>query len=114
MDRQRCRVCMSLSLFARLSIQPLQATSFLEFLSSREARLILLSTALGMLIAIGVYAVARFRDAIKEDKPSANELLTNFRELHSQGHLSDEEFRTIKTQLGARLREEIKDSDTSG
>ncbi len=105
---------MSLLLFARLSVQPLQATSFLEFLSTPWARLILLFTALGMLIAIGVYVVARFRDAIKEDTPDANELLTNFRELHSQGHLSDEEFRTIKTQLGTRLRNEIKDSDTSG
>jgi len=40
-----------------------------------------------------------------------SELLTNFREMHSKGELTDEEFRTIKAKLSIKLKEELRDSD---
>ena len=38
----------------------------------------------------------------------------NVRELHSQGELSDEEFRTIKTNLATQLQDELNDNGEKG
>jgi uncharacterized membrane protein len=71
--------------------------------------------ALGaVLIAVAVYVVGKFRPESAQSEPDANDLIANFRELHSQGELSDAEFRTIKTTLAGRLQEELKDSDETG
>ena len=75
---------------------------------------IILFTAVVSLIAVGAYAVSKWRDAIDDDTSSASELLTNFREMHSRGDLTDEEFRTIKAQLSYDIREALKDSDNEG
>ena len=75
---------------------------------------IILFAAVVALIAIGAYAVSKWRDAIDDDTNSTSELLTNFREMHSRGDLTDEEFRTIKAQLSYDIREELKDSDNEG
>ena len=72
---------------------------------------IILFTAVVSLIAVGAYAVSKWRDAIDDDTSSASELLTNFREMHSRGDLTDEEFRTIKARLSYEMKEEIKNSD---
>jgi len=45
---------------------------------------------------------------------TANELMANFREMHSQGELSDAEFRTIKTTLAVRAEAELKDNGQQG
>lgn len=60
-------------------------------------------------IAGGVYAVLRVRSELKETAPGASELMANFRELRSQGELSEQEFRTIKTLLADELEKELKD-----
>lgn len=44
----------------------------------------------------------------------ANELLAKSRELHAQGGLSDEEFRTIKTKLAAQFQGELKENGETG
>ena len=75
---------------------------------------IILFTAVVALVAVGAYAVSKWRDAIDDDTSSASELLTNFREMHSRGDLTDEEFRTIKAQLSYDIREELKDSGNEG
>jgi len=72
---------------------------------------IILFTAVVALVAVGAYAVSKWRDAIDDDTNTASELLTNFREMHSRGDLTDEEFRTIKTRLSYEIQEEIKNSD---
>ena len=74
---------------------------------------IILFAAVVALIAIGAYAVSKWRDAIDDDTNSTSELLTNFREMHSRGDLTDEEFRTIKARLSYKIKEEIKDSDNA-
>ena len=69
---------------------------------------------LAMLVALGVYWVGKIRSKTAQKEPSASELLTKFREMHSRGVLSDEEFRTIKTTLTERLQTEIEDKDNTG
>jgi uncharacterized membrane protein len=90
------------------------AVQMVEFLQTDEAQVILWTLGGVALCAIGVYVVKRFRDRKGDDQPQASELLTNFREIHSRGGLSDEEFRTIKAQLAAQLEREINENDDKG
>jgi uncharacterized membrane protein len=86
----------------------------LEFLRTTEAQLVVWTVLGAVLVTIGVYVVKKFRDRSGDDQVEASDLLTNFREIHSRGGLSDEEFRTIKARLAARLGREIKENDNSG
>ena len=90
------------------------AVQMLEFLQTDEAQVVLWTLAGAALCAIGVYVLKKFQDRKGDDQQQASELLTNFREIHSQGGLSDEEFRTIKAQLAARLEREINENDEKG
>jgi len=87
-------------------------TDFL--LQSPAARLVVGIAVVAILVAIGIYVVGRVRTSFREDGSTTNDLLTNFRELHSRGELSDGEYRTIKATLSARLQEELKDSGKEG
>ncbi len=77
-------------------------------------QLVLGVAALAILVAIGVYLAGKIRAAAVQKEPSASELLTKFREMHSRGVLSDEEFRTIKTTLTERLQTELRDKGETG
>ena len=68
---------------------------------------ILFAVMLGM-IAIGIQVLRRYRDHEAKDGAEASDMMTKFRELHAEGGLSDEEFRTIKTKLADDLRTAIK------
>ncbi|WP_146591908.1 hypothetical protein [Posidoniimonas polymericola] len=57
------------------------------------------------------WLMKRLRDVEAEDTPTASDMLTNFRELHSQGGLSDEEYRTIKTTLAGQLEGGVRVED---
>jgi uncharacterized membrane protein len=83
----------------------------LEFLSTSPAKEVLSVAVLLIILACGYYLVRRFREYSDDDRQTANQLLTNFREMHQEGDISEAEFRTIKTVLGAKLPEEIKDTD---
>jgi branched-chain amino acid transport system permease protein len=61
--------------------------------------------------ALAVTVLRRFRGSSADDRPSANELLTKFRDLHARGGLSDDEYRTIKTKLATQLQTEITHND---
>ena len=67
-----------------------------------------------MLIALGAYIVGRFRGRVKEDQPPTSDMITKFREMHSQGDLSEKEYRTIKTVLETKFQEEINDNGEPG
>jgi hypothetical protein len=59
--------------------------------------------AIAIVTALGFYVVRILRDRVfKEEGPSLIDL-KDFEEIHSQGDISPEEFRTIKTALVARL-----------
>ena len=85
-----------------------------EFLQSPAARAILLFAALAALIAVGIYVILRVRQSMRETGPTASELITNFREMHAEGKLDDEEFREIKSMLSQRLKQELNGNDQAG
>ena len=72
--------------------------------------LVLSLAAAAIVVAVAVYLVGKVRAESAQQEPSASQLLTKFRDLHSAGVLSDAEFRTIKTTLGPRLQQELKDN----
>lgn len=55
-----------------------------------------------MLVSIGAYIVLKFRDSDDSTESSAD-LLTKFREMRQEGQINEEEYRTIKTDLGDKL-----------
>ena len=60
------------------------------------------------LVGVAVYGVRKLREGIDNNEANASELLSKFRDLHQEGDLSDAEFRTIKTALGAKLQRQLK------
>jgi uncharacterized membrane protein len=70
--------------------------------------------ALILLVAIAAYVIGKVRKRMRQEQPSVLELLSKFREVHSQGGLSDAEYRTIKTRLANRALGELKDKDETG
>ncbi len=80
----------------------------LEFLTTTTAKAVLWVAVLLVMLAAAYYLVRRFRDRIDDDRQTASDLLTNFREMHHEGDISETEFRTIKTVLGRKLHEELK------
>lgn len=69
---------------------------------------------IAVLIAIGAHIASKWRGTKEDNKLSTSELLTKYREMHSRGELSDEEFRNIKSRLANQLQNELSDSDKLG
>ena len=78
------------------------------------AELVVWGTIGAIAIAVGAYVIAKLRPKPAQQEPESSELLSKFRDLHSRGELTDAEFRTIKTTLGARLQDELKDNGETG
>lgn len=85
-----------------------------KLLEGLEAELVLWAALLAVLLAVAIYVIGRVRGEPAQHEPTASELISKFRELHSKGELSDAEFRTIKTTLAVRLEEELKDNGETG
>jgi len=85
-----------------------------EFLLTTPSQAVIWSTVLLIVIVTAVFIVGRLRDRMDDDRLEANELLTNFRDLHLQGDIEDSEFRDIKSVLGTQLKRELKDTDQQG
>jgi uncharacterized membrane protein len=85
-----------------------------EFLVSAPAQAVIWTAVLLLVSAAAYYAVGSLRDRDDEDRLTANELLTNFREMHHRGDINDTEFRTIKTVLGTELQRELSDKGDEG
>ncbi len=79
----------------------------MEQLLGPLTRATLLFAAMLALTAFGFAFARRYRDRAAKDSSDTSEMMTNFRELHAEGGLSDEEFRTIKTKLADELRTEL-------
>ncbi len=84
------------------------------FLQDPTAQLVIWLAICAALVTIGIYVIARIRRSIHEDQPLTSNLMTNFREMYSQGELSDEEYQTIKNTLTNRFQRELKDSGQEG
>ena len=85
-----------------------------QFLLSTPAQLVIWLAALAILVAIGGFVVGRLRGRADDERQTANDLLTNFRELHDQGDIDAAEFRNIKTVLGVKLQQELNVSVGEG
>jgi len=83
-----------------------------ELLATPTAKAVLWVAVLLIMMAIGYYVARRFRDRIDDDRQTASDLLTNFREIHHEGDISEMEFRTIKTVLERQLQQEMKDAES--
>ena len=81
-----------------------------DFLSTPPAQIILGFTGIAIVVAVGVYIIAKVRSEWIESKPETSELITNFRQLRETGELSDKEYRTIKGMLAEKLSRELNDS----
>ncbi|HND51632.1 MAG TPA: hypothetical protein PLV92_04520 [Pirellulaceae bacterium] len=81
-----------------------------DFLQTPVASAVIWVTVLVALIAVAAFVVRKFRDRAVGDTPPASDLLSNFREMAQQGALSDTEYRTIKTMLGAKLHQELPET----
>ena len=79
-----------------------------------EADVILALGGLCLLLVIGAYVITKFRGGSDDAGINTSDLMTNFRQLRAEGDLSDEEFRTIKSMLSERLRNEVRDSGDDG
>jgi uncharacterized membrane protein len=79
-----------------------------ELFGEREVQLVLAMAGLAIVVALGVYLIGKVRRQMSDKSASANEHLTNFRELHFEGGLSDEEYRTIKAVLAEPVKRELK------
>jgi uncharacterized membrane protein len=85
-----------------------------DFLQSAAAQAVIWLAVCAALVAVGIYVVMKVRQTLSEKEAKTHELISDFRELHSQGELSDEEYRTIKATLAARLQQEIKGKGKEG
>jgi hypothetical protein len=79
-----------------------------DFLASNEARLVILFSIVAALVAVGCYVILKFRPGRDDEGPLASKLITDFRELHSRGALSDDEFGAVKSVLSDQLQQEMK------
>lgn len=82
-----------------------------EFLSSPMASVVMLAALTAALVACGIYVIGKVRGGLVQKEPPSSEMLTNFQELHDQGELSDEEYRTIKAMLADRFQQELNSTD---
>jgi uncharacterized membrane protein len=65
------------------------------------------------LVAVCIVAscvIQKVRTGSAKQSQQTSDMLTNFRDLHAEGHLSDDEYRTIRTKLAAQIQQEIKDN----
>ena len=85
-----------------------------KFLETQAPQLVLWIAVGAILVAVAMYVLGKIRGQTAQQEPAASELMSKFRELHSQGVLSDAEFRTIKSRLAARLGDEVKDNGEKG
>ncbi len=88
----------------------LEWSQVLDFLSTPTAQSILLVAVLLVMMASSFYALRRLRDQINEAPSAASERLTNYREMHQRGDISDSEYRTIKSLLAEELQEELSNA----
>lgn len=73
-----------------------------EFLQTAVIPLAALAVTLAVFAWIVLQIRARYRES-DDPAESAHEMLTQYRELHERGELSEEEFRLIKSRLANTL-----------
>ena len=85
-----------------------------RFWETEAEWLILWLAVLAILVAVACYVIGKIHPKTVQKERKASQWLSKCRESHSQGELSDEEFRTIKTNLAAQLQDELSDNGHKG
>ncbi|MBS0261965.1 MAG: hypothetical protein JSS02_08405 [Planctomycetes bacterium] len=60
-------------------------------------------SALILVLAVAVYLIRSWMRENDGPDDSAHDLLTEYREMHSRGELTDEEYRIIKGRMASRI-----------
>jgi hypothetical protein len=84
-----------------------------NFLQQPFVQLVLWGAVLAVLVVVGYYLVGHVRRMIAPSQITSSDLMTDFREIYSQGELSDEEYRAIKGTLAGRLQSEVRSDKAS-
>ena len=71
--------------------------------------LIFASTVIAILTTAAFYVLRAIREHPIQREPKTEEHLDYFRELNSQGKLTDREFRIIKKQLSSQIADAVKE-----
>ncbi len=82
-----------------------------EFFANSIVAAMVWSMIATMFLVIAIVILRSFQGRTGNDLPESSNSLTNFKEMHAQGELSDEEYRTIKTAVSGRVRNEINSSN---
>jgi hypothetical protein len=85
-----------------------------RFWQAEPERLVLWLAVVAILVAIAWYVIGKIRPKPVQKERPASQWLSKCRESHSRGELSDEEFRTIKTQLAEPLQDELSGNGEKG
>ena len=85
-----------------------------QLLGSPLAALVLWTAVLVALVIVAAYLIGKLRRNRDNPFASASELIADFREIHAEGGLSDEEFRTIKSMLAEQLQEQTRGNGSAG
>jgi Mg2+/Co2+ transporter CorB len=93
-----------------------EALTMAEFLLSPPAQVVIWTAVLVAMIVVAIFFVQGCRRWQQDDRTSANELLTEFRNLRDSGNVSQAEFKNIRSVLGEKLQDELGSdkSDNSG
>lgn len=104
------------ALIATISSVPLGGLFSEDLPGEQEAvRNLVLSLGLfALMVLVAFYVVGKIRARAVQKEPASSEMLSKFRELHSQGELSDEEYREIKTSLAAQFQQELRGNSQTG
>ena len=81
-----------------------------RFWQSEPERAVLWIALIAVVGVVACYLITNIRPKTVQKEPKASQWLSKFRESHSRGELTDEEFRTIKTTLATQLQDELKDN----
>jgi len=90
---------------------PRQALRMGQIMAGNVAALVIFLVILAVLVAVAIYVIGKVRARQPDESIKVSDMLTKFEELHSQGELSDEEYRTIKAMLADRWQQELNSTD---
>jgi uncharacterized membrane protein len=85
-----------------------------RFWEAVPEELVLWVALLAILVAVAIYLIGKIRPKTVQKERQTSQWLSKCRELHSRGELSDEEFRTIKTNLALQCQDELNDNGEEG
>jgi len=85
-----------------------------DFFAHPLARAMVWLAVIILLLSGAIQLFRRMRTRVTGEVETSSEILTNFREMHAEGRLSDEEYTHSKRRLIDRLQTEISDNDHSG